>query len=88
MIFSASRNFIGRDSRAYASAVVRRLLEGTRKLARFPRMGRVVPELDDEAIRELLIYSYRVIYRIEGDLVTIVAVAHGKQSLGIGTDLS
>ena len=75
--------FIGRDSRAYAAAVVRRVLRGTRKLERFPQMGRVVPELGDEAFRELLVYGFRVIYRVEGDLVTITAVAHGRQSLDL-----
>lgn len=79
--------FIARDSRKYAAAVVRRALKNTRKLAQFPRMGRIVPELEDEAFRELLVYSYRVIYRIEDDTVTIAAVAHGKQSLGSGGDL-
>ena len=78
--------FISRDSRAYAATVVRRVLDSTRRLAQFPRMGRVVPELGDEAFRELLVYSYRVIYRIEDDVVTIAAVAHGRQSLGLGRD--
>ena len=80
--------FIGRDSQAYAKAVVRRVLESTGRLAQFPRMGRVVPEVGDEAFRELLIHSYRVIYRIEDEVVTIGAVAHGKQSLDVGEDLS
>ena len=80
-------DFIARDSPAYAKAVVRRILESTRRLGDFPRMGRVVPELGDEDFRELLVHNYRVIYRIEGERVTIAAVAHGKQSLGLGPDL-
>jgi len=47
--------FIRRDSRAYAAAVVRRVLRGTRKLERVPRMGRVVRELGDESFREPLV---------------------------------
>ena len=42
-------------------------------------MGRVVPEIGDENIRELFIYSYRVIYRIEKERILIVAVIHGKR---------
>jgi plasmid stabilization system protein ParE len=80
--------FIRRDSRAYARAVVRRILDSIRKLEQFARMGRVVPELGDEAFRELLIYSHRVIDRIEGDVVTIAAIVHGKQSLDLGNDPS
>jgi len=47
--------FIRRDSRAYAAAVARRVLRGTRKLERVPRMGRVVRELGDESFREPLV---------------------------------
>jgi len=36
-----------------------------------------VPEAGDEAFRELLVYSYRVIYRVEKQRVTIEAIAHG-----------
>jgi toxin ParE1/3/4 len=78
--------FIGRDSGAYARAVVRRVLEGTRRLKTFPRMGRVVPELEDDDFRELLIYNFRVLYRVEGNTVTIACVAHGKQSLRVDLD--
>lgn len=50
-------------------------------LARFPRSGRKVPEFDDENIRELLAYSYRIIYRVDEDEVLISAVIHGKRIL-------
>ena len=75
--------YIEHDSPSYARALVRRILESTRKLAIFPRIGRVVPELADENFRELLVHNYRVIYRIEDDVVTIAAIAHSRQSLGL-----
>jgi hypothetical protein len=37
----------------------------------------------DEAIGELVVHNYRVIYRIEGDGLTIAAIAHSRQSLGL-----
>jgi plasmid stabilization system protein ParE len=40
-------------------------------LSQFPRSGRKVPEFDDDDIRELLAYSYRINYRIEEDNVII-----------------
>lgn len=73
--------YIARDSPAYASAVVGKILEITRNLDRFPLSGRVVPEFEDESIREKIVYSYRVIYRVEVSTVTIAAVIHGKQAL-------
>ncbi len=40
-----------------------------------------MPELDDDAIRELLVYSYRVIYRVRDQAVLVAAVIHGKREL-------
>ncbi len=46
-------------------------------------MGRIVPELNRENIRELFVYSYRLIYEIRDKTVRIVAVVHGKRLLDI-----
>ena len=73
--------YIALDSSTYAKAVVRTIMTSTRTLARFPRSGRKVPEFDEENIRELITYSYRVIYITEADQITIAAVIHGKRML-------
>jgi len=57
------------------------IVNQTKILARFPQAGRKVPEFDDETIRELVVYSYRIIYRLEQDEALIVAVIHGKRVL-------
>jgi toxin ParE1/3/4 len=74
-------SYIAKDSVAYAAAVVRKILDTTRNLSNFPLSGRIVPELGDPAIREKLVYSYRVIYRVEAEIITIAAVIHGKRLL-------
>ena len=74
-------SYISRDSTAYASAVVAKIIRATRTLKRFPFAGRVVPEFKIENIRERFVYSYRVIYRVEPSTVTVVAVIHGKRQL-------
>ena len=73
--------YINRDSPAYTRAVVNKILDTARKLGAFPNAGRIVPELDDEKIREHFVYSYRVIYRIQNNEVLIVAVVHGRRLL-------
>ncbi|MEH2326252.1 MAG: type II toxin-antitoxin system RelE/ParE family toxin [Nostoc sp.] len=73
--------YISRDSTAYAAAVVQRIIDVTRQLNNFPLSGRIVPEFGEDAIREKFVYSYRIIYRIQGDTVTIAAVIHGKKLL-------
>ena len=74
-------SYISQDSPTYAAAVVRRILDVTRNLSNFPYAGRVVPEFDEDTIREQFAHSYRVIYRIEGETITIAAVIHGKRVL-------
>ena len=50
-------------------------------LDQFPRSGRQVPEFDDENVRELIVYSYRIICRLRENEVTIVAIVHGRRNL-------
>ena len=71
--------FISRDSAAYASASVQRVLAAARSLAHQPEMGRWVPELNDEAIREIFIHNYRLVYRISANRIEILAIIHGKR---------
>ena len=77
----AIAEYIAADSLTYAGIVVKKVVNQTKMLARFPRAGRKVPEFDDENIRELVVYSYRIIYRLEDDEVVIAAVIHGKRIL-------
>jgi toxin ParE1/3/4 len=74
-------DYIAADSPAYAGIVLKTIVNQTRILARFPQAGRKVPEFDDENIRELVVYSYRIIYRLQDDEALIVAVIHGKRIL-------
>ena len=45
-------------------------------LDELPRMGRKVPKFDDEAVRELSLYSYRILYEIKITHIDILAVIH------------
>lgn len=77
----AIAEFISRDSEFYARAVVSKILSVSRTLADFPLIGRAVPELGEENIRERFVYSYRLVYRIEQKKILVVAVVHGKRLL-------
>jgi len=61
--------------------VVRRIVELTRTLEKFRFAGRKVPEFADEALREVIAYSYGIIYRVEAEEVIVAAVIHGKRDL-------
>lgn len=74
--------FIAADSPLYAQRFAARVLASTRNLAAHPRVGRQVPEADDPSIRELIVQSYRVIYRVTGAWVDVLGVVHGARDLG------
>ncbi len=63
------------------AAIVHKIVGLTSQMALFPYAGRVVPELDDDAIRERIAHSYGIIYRVCADTVTIAAIIHGKRLL-------
>ena len=73
--------YIERDSLFYAQSVVSKILGASRNIKEFPLIGRVVPELGDESIRERFIYSYRLVYQMRQQNILIVAVIHGKRLL-------
>lgn len=73
--------YIARDSEFYARAVVDKILDVAARLKDFPFAGRMVPELGDENLRERLVYSYRLIYRLEPNAITILALIHGKREI-------
>ena len=70
-------SYIARDSNVYADALVLEIFQFVDKLEEFPRSGRVVPELNDENTREIIVGNYRVIYDIVQSKVRILAALHG-----------
>jgi plasmid stabilization system protein ParE len=74
--------YIERDSPWYARAVASKIVETAESIPEYPELGRMMPEIDDPAIRERLVHRYRVIYRLDEARVLIVAVIHGRQDFG------
>jgi len=72
-------NYIAKDSKFYAIKVSQEFVEKSENLKDFSKMGRVVPEIGNSNIRELLVYSYRLIYEISSDKIEIIAIIHGRQ---------
>ncbi|MGE0539147.1 MAG: type II toxin-antitoxin system RelE/ParE family toxin [Dehalococcoidia bacterium] len=74
---------MARDSPAAAAAIVRRIRNEGRRLARYPEIGRIVPEYNDVSYREVIVVPYRVIYRYfrDQDIVRVLTVVHGSRLL-------
>jgi plasmid stabilization system protein ParE len=73
--------FIERDSPFYAASFVQELRTAARTLRTVGGRGRVVPEADDASVREIFVKSYRLIYLVRNDEVTILAIIHGARDL-------
>jgi plasmid stabilization system protein ParE len=72
-------DYIAHDSPLYAKRVSEAMVRKTVGLGELPYQGRKVPELNEEYIRELGLYSYRIIYEIKTDHVEILAVIHKRR---------
>ena len=70
-------SYIAADSRANALRVLERALDTARTLSTLADRGRVVPEASDPAIRELFVFQYRLMYRVEANRVHVIAFVHG-----------
>jgi len=60
-----------------------RLEDKTGSLATFPDQGRMVPEVQHTAIREVLVRPYRVIYRRGVTEVVVLSVQHDHRELDV-----
>jgi len=71
--------YIAEDSKYYAKRVTDDIIAKTENLNDFPEIGRIVPELQESYIRELIVYSYRLLYEIKPKKIEILAIVHGKR---------
>jgi len=60
------------------------IIEKIKKLRNFPMLGRIVPECEDifyDKYRELIYEDYRIIYRIDHDMIIILRIFDGKMDI-------
>lgn len=73
----------------FAEVFEEKVIEKIRSLEELPRMGRIVPEIDDEAIREVIYRNYRIVYVVDSDDedVDVLTIFHSSQQFGaLGSD--
>ena len=78
--------YISIDSPAYAASFVLNALKSAQSLGDLSERGRVVPEFKRENIREIFVFNYRLIYRIEKNRVSILALIHGRRDFSQAWD--
>ena len=77
--------YISIDSPFYAKMTVQKINSAVSNLEKLPQIGRIVPEYDDESIRELIVQKYRIMYRIQEIDIQIIAIMHSSQNIDTST---
>ena len=74
--------YIAQDSQHYAELWVQKVIKRIQVLKQHPKIGKRVPELNDENIREVMLGRYRIIYTIIGELrIDILTIHHSARLL-------
>ena len=73
--------YIAKDSEYYAALFAKKIISLVKTIPQFPKAGRIVPEYNDENLRERIYKNYRIVYRLKSDVVEVVAICHGAKSL-------
>lgn len=68
--------FIGRDSPNKAESFVNYLIEKGESITLNPHIGRIVPEISNPEIRELIVKKYRIVYRVQEKWIDILTIYH------------
>ena len=80
----AIAEYIAQDSIKYAKLQVKRIRFRVKQLVEFPNSGRVVPELENPRIREVILGNYRIIYLIATDeRIDILTIHHSAKKIDI-----
>lgn len=73
--------FIAKDSPQYARLFVTDVFQAVERLGKYPQSGRIFPELNDPALREVILGNYRLVYRFNAKLIELLTVYHGARLL-------
>lgn len=69
--------FIAHDSAERAEKFINYLIDRGESLSRNPKIGRIVPEILNPSIREIIAKNYRLVYRIRKEEIEILTVFEG-----------
>jgi toxin ParE1/3/4 len=77
--------YIARDDRQAARRWVEKLRLTAHNAAQSPLSGRRVPEIDKNDVREVILRSYRIVYRVVSDGIEVLTVFEGHRLLSDGS---
>jgi plasmid stabilization system protein ParE len=65
----------------FAQNLAKKIIYIIENLSQFPKMGRIVPELENTEIREIIYRNFRIIYRLEQNILEIARIIYGRRIL-------
>ena len=69
-------DYIEKDSKFYAGRLIEKIIVAVDQLENFPLSGRIVPEKNDETIREIIFGNYRIFYKIISPVKILILRIH------------
>lgn len=81
--FSNWIRHIAKDSPRTAEKERVAILKSVSRLKSFPLSGRIVPEFGNPSLREIIKKPIRIIYRLTGNKINILAMHHSRRRLDI-----
>ena len=77
-------SYIGQSSARIGRSFVNKIFKKIELLYDHPKIGRKVPEFDNERVRELIQGKYRIVYRVVNDeVIEILRVLHGSRLMDL-----
>ena len=65
----------------FAQNLAKKIMYIIENINQFPKLGRIVPELGNAAIREIVYRNFRIIYRLKQNILEITRIIHGSRIL-------
>jgi toxin ParE1/3/4 len=75
--------YIAQDSQLYAQRTVDRITDAISLLSAFPQMGEILQESGFKRYRQIIVGSYRAIYRedAKNDRILVMGIVHASRDL-------
>jgi toxin ParE1/3/4 len=72
---------IAKDAPLNAKTVTQAIVLKTQKVLQIPLVGKKVAEVADDNLREISLYSWRILYYIQHDKVYVLTLVHKRRNL-------
>jgi addiction module RelE/StbE family toxin len=77
----AIHDHIAKDAPQNAKKITREMVQKAHLLMEVPQIGRKLPEVNDDDLREISLHPWRIIYHLRQGKIFVVTVVHKRRQL-------